>query len=76
VIFGYVMLAPAGTPKPIVDALHEASTWAVMSPQVRDKLRAVDTVPIALSPAESAQWLRTAREKWSDVVTRMNVRVD
>ena len=76
VIFGYVLLAPAKTPKPIVDALYEASTWAVMSPQVRDKLRAVDTVPIALSPADSAQWLRTAREKWTDVVTRMSIRVD
>lgn len=46
------MLVHAATPKPIVDALHAASTQAVMSPEVRDKLRGVDTVPIALSPAD------------------------
>ena len=76
VVFGYVMLAPAGTPKPIVDALYEASTWAVMSPEVRDKLKNVDTVPVALSPADSAAWLRTNRQKWADVIRKQNIRVD
>ena len=44
-----------------------------MSPDVRDKLKAVDTVPIALSPSDSVVWLRTNRQKWKDVITRMNI---
>lgn len=72
VVFAYAMLVHAATPRPIVDALHEASTRAVMSPEVRDKLRGVDTVPIALSPADSAAWLRSYREKWRGVITQMN----
>jgi tripartite-type tricarboxylate transporter receptor subunit TctC len=76
VVFTYVMLVKAGTPQPIIDALYEASTQAVMSPEVRDKLKGVDTVPIAMSSADSAAWLRNARKKWSEVVTQMHVKVD
>jgi tripartite-type tricarboxylate transporter receptor subunit TctC len=76
VVFAYVLLAPAGTPQAIIDTLHAESTRAVMSPDVRDKLRGVDTVPIALSPVDSAAWLRANRQKWTDVVKRMNIRVD
>jgi tripartite-type tricarboxylate transporter receptor subunit TctC len=76
VVFSYVLLVAAGTPQPIVDTLLAEATRAVMSPDVRDKLRAVDTVPIALKPAESAAWLRANRQKWTDVVQRMNIRVD
>ncbi len=76
VVFAYVLLAPAGTPRPIVDLLHAESTRAVMSPDIRDKLRGVDTVPIALSPADSAAWLRANRQKWGDVIRQMNIRVD
>lgn len=30
-----------------------------MSLEVRDRLRAVDTIPVALAPADSVTWLRT-----------------
>jgi len=76
VVFSYVLLVPAGTPKHVADILLSAATRAVMSPDVRDKLRAVDTVPIALSPSESVAWLRTNRQKWTDVVTKMNIRAE
>lgn len=76
VVFAYVMLVSAKTPKPIVDKLHEAATWAVMSPEVQGKLKAVDTVPIALSSAESVEWLRSYRQKWGDVIRKMKIRVD
>ena len=51
-VFSYVLLAPAGTPKTVTDALQAAATRAVTSADVREKLRSVDTVPIALSPSE------------------------
>jgi tripartite-type tricarboxylate transporter receptor subunit TctC len=76
VVFSYVLLVPTGTPKNVIDILTSEATLAVMSPDVRDKLRAVDTVPIALSPPDSVAWLRTNRQKWTDVVTKMNIRSD
>lgn len=76
VVFSYALLVPVGTPKNVIDILFSEATRAVMSPEVRDKLRAVDTIPIALSPSNSVEWLRTNRQKWKDVITKMNIRAD
>jgi tripartite-type tricarboxylate transporter receptor subunit TctC len=76
VVFSYVLLVPNGTPKNVIDILLSEATRAVMSPEVRDQLRAVDTIPIALSPSDAAAWLRTNRQKWKDVITKMNIRAD
>ena len=76
VVFSYALMVPAGTPQAVIDILHAEATRAVMSPDVRDKLQGVDTVPIALSSQDSVVWLRNNREKWKDVITRMNIRMD
>ena len=76
VVFSYVMLVRNGTSQPVIDALLSAAQSAVMSPDVRDKLKSVDTVPIALSPSNSTTWLRTNRQKWTDVVKQMNIRAE
>jgi len=75
-VFSYVLMVQAGTPQSVIDVLLPAATKAAMSPEVRDKLKAVDTVPIALSPAESREWLRTNRQGWTDVITKMNIRAN
>jgi tripartite-type tricarboxylate transporter receptor subunit TctC len=75
-VFSYVLLVRAGTPKNVIDILLAAATRAAMPPDVRDKLRAVDTVSIALPPSESRNWLRTNRQRWTDVVTKMNIHAD
>jgi len=73
VVFGYVMLVPAGTPKSITDVLFNEATRAVMEPDVREKLKSTDTVPIALSLQDSLIWLHNNRKKWSDVISKMNI---
>jgi tripartite-type tricarboxylate transporter receptor subunit TctC len=75
-VFAYVMLAPKGTPQAVVDVLHAAATEAVNSPEVRDKLKSVDTIPIALSSADSVDWLRSNRKRWSDVAARTGLKVE
>lgn len=74
-IFSYVMLVPAGTPEAVVAVLRTAATEGVMSPDVHDKLRSIDTVPIALSTPDSVAWLRTNREKWGEVVQKMHIHI-
>jgi tripartite-type tricarboxylate transporter receptor subunit TctC len=76
VVFSYVLLVRSGTPQSIVDTLYTEATRAVMSLDVRASLKSTDTVPIALSSADSVAWLRTNRAKWKDVVSQMNIRFD
>jgi tripartite-type tricarboxylate transporter receptor subunit TctC len=75
-VFGYVMLVPAGTPKAITDVLFAEATRAVMEPDVREKLKATDTVPTALSSQDSVVWLHNNRKKWADVVAKMNINAE
>jgi len=76
VVFSYVLMVPTGTPQAIVDTLRTEVTQALASPDIRDRLKSVDTVPISLSTEASREWLRTNRKKWTDVITRMNIRAD
>lgn len=75
-IFGYALLVARGTPQNVIDSLQSSASRALMSVDVRDKLKSVDTIPIALPPAESAAWLRSQREKWTGVVHKMNIHAE
>lgn len=70
------LLAPARTPKPILDKLVEAFRVAAAKPETHRKLLAVDTVPSYQDPAAfGAQIERNLRE-WTEIATRLNLSVD
>jgi len=46
------LLAPAGTPEPIIERLHREITQAVQSKEVRDLYRKLMLEPIALTPKQ------------------------
>ncbi|MBX9841517.1 MAG: tripartite tricarboxylate transporter substrate binding protein [Xanthobacteraceae bacterium] len=75
-VFSYVLLVRAGTPKHVIDVLLPAAMRAANAPDVRDRLKAVDTVPIALSPSDSREWLRASRERWKQVITKLDIRAN
>jgi len=64
----YAVLAPAGTPRTIIDKLHQASTAAVTTPEVQHKLTAagVDVDPI--TPQQLGTKLTNELERWGKVV--------
>ncbi len=74
--FSWVLLVPAGTPNHVVDALYREAGRAVMLPELAGKVQAFDLVPTALSPADSARWLRSAREKWTRLIREIKLSVD
>jgi tripartite-type tricarboxylate transporter receptor subunit TctC len=63
------LFAPAGTPRPIVDALAAASVKAVQSPELRRKLIDLGFVPAAPdTPAEFASFFDAETKNWARVV--------
>lgn len=59
------ILAPAKTPREIVDYLHAAIAKAVRMPEVRERFEALGAAPIEmLSQQDFAAYLRTERERW------------
>ena len=72
----YALLAPAATPRPIVDRVHGALTRALDSPQIRQRLLAEGATPESSTPEELATFMRVEIEKWAKVVKLANVKVE
>ncbi len=70
------MLAPRGTPRPVIERLHREIVKAVQRPDVASRLALDGTEGIASSPEEFAAFLRSEREQWAKVAKVANIRGD
>jgi tripartite-type tricarboxylate transporter receptor subunit TctC len=66
----YGVLAPAGTPRPIIDRLNREFGRALGSPEVQKMIRAEGGEPVGGSPEEFAAFIRKDMAKWADVIKR------
>jgi tripartite-type tricarboxylate transporter receptor subunit TctC len=64
--FGF--LAPAGTPKPVIDRLYQALSKASTSPEVKSRLEAQGVDVVNRPPKEFAAVIRRELEQWAGVV--------
>jgi tripartite-type tricarboxylate transporter receptor subunit TctC len=62
------ILAPAGTPRPIIDKLNAAFTQALKDPAITAKLSAMGQGGSWSSPEEFAKFLHDEQVKWSTVI--------
>ncbi len=69
-------VAPAGTPKEIVDKWHSELAAMVAEPTVRKQLEDMGFGPIASSPAEFAARIETESAKWGKVIRDAKIRID
>jgi hypothetical protein len=72
----YGVLAPAGTPKPVIDRLNAEITKALNSPELKEKLLSMGMEPIALDPAQSASYMKTEIDRWANVVKISGAKID
>ena len=62
------VLAPAKTPKSVIDRLHAAIARVMKSQDFTSELRARGAEPLLLGPSEFSQYIRRESEKWAKVV--------
>jgi tripartite-type tricarboxylate transporter receptor subunit TctC len=74
-VLHYGIVAPAGTPKPIITKLNAALRQAVMSDDLKKKLAADGTEPLPSTPEEYAADIDKEETKWSDIVKRSGAKV-
>jgi len=74
--FAYALLAPAGTPDEIVQALNREVKKAMASPDVQEKNRFADYADTGLDARQSAAWLKDSRERWAKVIQRAGITVE
>ncbi len=61
------VLAPAGTPKAVIDKLNTAINRALAAPDVRERMLAAGIEPVGGSPAQFAGFIQTEMVKWAKV---------
>jgi tripartite-type tricarboxylate transporter receptor subunit TctC len=64
------LMAPAGTPKPIIDKINAAVNAAVKRPDIVKLWTDQGAVPMAMTPDEFDKFLRGDIVKWAEVVKK------
>ncbi|HSV17815.1 MAG TPA: tripartite tricarboxylate transporter substrate binding protein [Casimicrobiaceae bacterium] len=72
----YGMLAPAGTPAPIVDKLNREIVRIVHLPDVTAKMAADGSEPVGSNPAEFAAHIQREVDKWRDLIHRTGIKTE
>lgn len=62
------LLAPANTPKPIIDKLNQEIVEILKTPDVQQQIEAQGAIPTPETPAQFAAFIRNEIEKWNKVV--------
>ncbi|MHC2498502.1 tripartite-type tricarboxylate transporter receptor subunit TctC [Bradyrhizobium barranii subsp. barranii] len=70
------LFAPAGTPAPIVDKLHETLVAILKDPGVIDKFEKLGGESTPMTPAEFKAYLEREDAKWIPVVRKANIKAD
>ncbi|MDS1138818.1 tripartite tricarboxylate transporter substrate binding protein [Pusillimonas sp. SM2304] len=68
------MLAPAGTPKAIIDKLNESAVRVLNKPEVHDQLAALGSEVVADTPEQYREFLINDKQRWADVIQKGNVK--
>jgi tripartite-type tricarboxylate transporter receptor subunit TctC len=64
------LMAPAGTPKPIIDKLNAAVNEVVKRPEIIKLWKDQGALPMSMTPEEFDKYLRGDIVKWAEVVKR------
>jgi tripartite-type tricarboxylate transporter receptor subunit TctC len=70
------VVAPAATPKPVVDLLQRQIARIVALPEVKERLDALGFAPVASTPEAYAAQVKGDIETWSKVVRDANIKVE
>jgi tripartite-type tricarboxylate transporter receptor subunit TctC len=69
------LLAPAGTPRDIIDKLHAETVKALALPEVRKKFDELGLEPVGDTPAEFEAVIRRETPEWAKVIRDAGIRL-
>ena len=67
------ILAPTGTPKPILDRLYKEFTSIQKSPEIIKRFESEAVDPVQMTQAEFAKYIETETAKWSKVIKEAGI---
>ena len=70
------IVAPAGTPRPLIDKWRSEIAKAVVTEEIKQRLQTLGFAPVANTPEEFGERIRTEIARWGKVVRDANIRAD
>jgi tripartite-type tricarboxylate transporter receptor subunit TctC len=76
VVNWYILLAPAGTPRAIVQRLNAEAVKAMNDPETRTRLAGLGGEPASGTPEQTAELLRREYEQWGKVIREAGIKAE
>jgi tripartite-type tricarboxylate transporter receptor subunit TctC len=70
------LVAPKGTPKPIVDKINAEVVKILSDPGVKEKSERTGNYPVTNSPEQFSAFIRKEADRWSRVIKETGIKLD
>jgi tripartite-type tricarboxylate transporter receptor subunit TctC len=70
------MVAPAKTPKPIIERLSRELVTIIRGQEVREKMHRIYFQPVGTAPEGLSNLMRAERDRWAKVIKQSGARAD
>jgi tripartite-type tricarboxylate transporter receptor subunit TctC len=71
----YGLVAPAATPKPVLDKLYATASEALHSAEVRDKLAAQGVIAVGNPSAEFRAYVQRETDRWGKLIKATGIKI-
>ena len=72
----YVFLAPAGTPRPVIERLNAEITRILQTPAAREQMLFNAAEPWPTTPAQAQDYVASETTRWAQVIKAANIKPD
>lgn len=72
----YGLVAPAATPRPVIDALNAQLSGILKDEQVRRQMEQADFTPTGSTPQQFGQFIASETAKWSSIIRSRGIRTE
>ena len=72
----FALVAPTGTPKPIIDRLQMETAKILQSGDVKELLAKQGAIARTSTPLELGQFMRQESEKWSKIIKDAGIQAE
>jgi tripartite-type tricarboxylate transporter receptor subunit TctC len=70
------LVAPKGTPRPIIDKIHKEVVKILGDPAVKEKSERTGNFPVTSSPEQFAIFIRKEADRWGKVMKEAAIKID
>jgi tripartite-type tricarboxylate transporter receptor subunit TctC len=68
------MLVPVGTPRPVIDRLHQEITRSLRASEMKERLNSLGLDVVGSTPEEFGAYIKSETEKWAKVIKTMGIK--